>query len=163
MVRGSNPLFGTICVWFNHFNNYDSMRAYQFLFTLKSRCDPPGSGNRCNCINRGMSASDSERCRPGNPKHVGHRFRSMSATFWWLIGISGRHQSESCGKMWAGKAKQNWLISRNYGKFNSWNEEKNMPQERLAMRCARILPIRGFKIKCRTYFQVGFVRPTIER
>jgi hypothetical protein len=34
-----------------------------------------------NCIIRRMSASDSEPCRPPNPKHVGHPFRTMAATF----------------------------------------------------------------------------------
>jgi transposase len=33
------------------------------------------------CIFRRMSASDSEPCRPPNPEQVGHRFRTMSATF----------------------------------------------------------------------------------
>jgi hypothetical protein len=33
------------------------------------------------CIFQHKAASDSEPCRPPNPKHVGHRFLSMVATF----------------------------------------------------------------------------------
>ena len=43
VVIGSNPILATIYVWINHFNNNDTIRAYQFLFTLQPKCGPPGS------------------------------------------------------------------------------------------------------------------------
>jgi len=47
-----------------------TLMGYGLLYTFNA-----------DCVIRSMSASDSERCRPPNPKHVGHRFRTMSATF----------------------------------------------------------------------------------